>query len=306
MKILILGCGAVGGYFGGRLQQAGFNVTFLVREHRKKILDEYGLTIISPMGNANLQVNAITKMNLDDSYDLIILTCKAYDLDNAIEAVTPAVGNKTLIIPLLNGLKHYQKLDDCFGGNVVVGGFCYLSVTMNENGNIHHLSSSHTLTVGARHNDQVMLLDMLLERMATVNFNFRLSNDIIAQLWSKYTFLCAAAALNCMMRGNIGTIMSARFGREIALGILDECNAIATLAGNPLSEDDKKLAQTTLTEDSSLFEASMYKDMKINHHTEYAHIIGDMVRRGAEAGLSIPYLKTALTHLEVYESFLYQ
>lgn len=304
MKILILGCGAIGGYFGGRLQQAGLNVTFLVREHRQKLLHENGLSIISPFGDAHLQVNTVTKASLNDTYDLIILTCKSYDLDDAIDTIAPAVGNQTIIVPLLNGLSHYQILDEKFKTDRVLGAFCYLSVTMDENGEIQHLSPSHTIALGARHSSQFSLLELLSEKMAHANFDLKMSGDILASLWSKFTFLCSAAALNCMMRGNIGMIMNTQFGLQVIMSILDECNAVASAYGySPLAKD-KQFALDKLTENDSLFETSMYKDMKINHRTEVDHIIGDMVKKGHEAGVHTPYLLAALTHLEVYENFL--
>lgn len=304
MKVLILGCGAIGGYFGGRLQQVGLDVTFLVREHRQKLLHENGLSIKSPFGDAHLQVNTVTKASLNGTYDLIILTCKSYDLDDAIDTITPAVGNQTIIVPLLNGLSHYQILDEKFNIDRVLGSFCYLSVTMDDNGDIQHLSPSHTLTLGARHSSQSSLLELLSEKLSHANFNLQLSNNIFVELWSKFTFLCAAAALNCMLRGNIGMIMNTQFGCQVVMGVLDECNSVALACGYFQLAKDKQLALNQLTEYNSPFEASMYKDIKINHRTEFDHIVGDMVKKGLEAGLRIPYLLTALTHLEVYENSL--
>lgn len=304
MKILILGCGAIGGYFGGRLQQAGLDVTFLVREHRQKLLHENGLSITSPFGDAHLQVNTVTKASLNGTYDLIILTCKSYDLDDAIDTISPAVGNETVIVPLLNGLNHFQKLDEKFKTDKVLGSFCYLSVTMDDNGNIQHLSSSHTLTLGRRHSSQSSLLKSLSEKMSHANFDVKVSDDIMADLWSKFTFLCTAAALNCMMRGNIGMIMNTRFGRQVITDILNECNAVASAFGYSSLAKDRQLALDQLTENNSPFEASMYKDMKINHRTEFDHIVGDMVKKGQAAGVHTPYLLATLTHLEVYENIL--
>ncbi len=304
MKILILGCGAIGGYFGGRLQQAGLNVTFLVREHRQEILHANGLSITSPFGDAHLQVNTVTKDNLNDTYDLILLTCKSYDLDDAIDAIEPAVGNKTIIIPLLNGLNHYEKLDEKFKAANVIGGFCFLSVTMDGNGNIQHLSNSHSLTVGARQTNQASALELLWEKIGHANFTFKVSNNILVELWAKFTFLCSAAALNCMMRGNIGMIMNARFGHQIILAVLEESYAVASAYGYILLEADKQLAVDQLTKPNSSFETSMYKDMKSGHRTEFEHIVGDMVNKGRKAGVQTPYLLVALTHLEVFENSL--
>lgn len=304
MKVLVLGCGAIGGYFGGRLQQAGLHVTFLVREHRQKLLHENGLSITSPFGDVHLQVNTVTKASLKDAYDLILLTCKSYDLNDAMDTISPAVGNDTIVLPLLNGLNHFQKLDEKLNTDRVLGSFCYLSVTMDETGKVHHLSSSHSLTFGARRSSQSALIKPLLEILSPANFNVKMSDDILTDLWAKFTFLCAAAAVNCMMRGNIGEIMNTRYGRQIIVEILNECNAVASAYGFYPLATDSPLAIAQLTEVKSSFEASMYKDLKIKHRTEFDHIVGDMVKKGQEAGVHTPYLLAALTHLEVYENSL--
>lgn len=304
MKILVLGCGAIGGYFGGRMQQAGLDITFLVREHRQKLLRENGLSITSPFGDAHFQVNTVTEDSLSGAYDLILLTCKSYDLDDAIDTISPAVGNDTIVLPLLNGLNHFQKLDEKLNTDRVLGSFCYLSVTMDEAGKVHHLSSSHSLTFGARRSSQSALIKPLLEILSPANFNVKMSDDILTDLWEKFTFLCAAAAVNCMMRGNIGDIMNTQYGHQVIVGTLDECNAVASAYGYFPRAKDKLLAMDQLTEVKSSFEASMYKDLKIKHQTEFDHIVGDMVKKGQEAGVHTPYLLAALTHLEVYENSL--
>lgn len=304
MKILVLGCGAIGGYLGGRLQQAGLNVTFLVREHRQKLLQDNGLSITSPFGDAHLQVNTVTRTGLKGAYDLTILTCKSYDLNDAIDTISPAIGSNTIVLPLLNGLNHFQKLDEKLNIDRVLGSFCYLSATMDEMGKIHHLSSYHSLTFGARRSSQSALINPLLDILSPANFNVKMSGDVLTDLWAKFTFLCAAAAVNCMMRGNIGEIMNTQYGRQIIVRILNECNAVASAYGfYPLARDTA-LAIAQLTEVKSSFEASMYKDLKIKQRTEYDHIVGDMVKKGQEAGVTTPYLIAALTHLEVYENHI--
>lgn len=303
-KVLILGCGAIGGYFGGRLLQAGIDVTFLVREQRQDMLQDNGLFIRSPYGDALLKVNTLTKATLNKTFDLILLSCKSYDLDDAIETIRPAVGNKTLILPLLNGLSHFPVLDKQFNIERVLGGFCYLSVTMNEKGHIHHLSNSHTLTIGARHSSQSIWLKLFREMLSSANFDLRISDDIYADLWSKYIFLCAAAAANCLMHGSIGSIMKTQFGLQVITEILEECHTVANANGYPPMEETRQGALQQLTENDSPFETSMYKDMKLKRRTEFQHIIGDMIQKARAAGIKTPYLIAAYTHLEVYETSL--
>ena len=131
-RILVLGAGATGGYFGGRLLEAGHEVSFLVRPQRASVLRKTGLVIHSPEGIARLEPELVLAERLKGTYDLIILSCKAYDLDSAMEAVAPAVGKETAILPLLNGLKHYETLDARFGAERVLGGLCSIAVTVGE------------------------------------------------------------------------------------------------------------------------------------------------------------------------------
>jgi 2-dehydropantoate 2-reductase len=304
LRVLILGCGAIGGYFGGRLQESGVDVTFLVREQRQGLLHANGLSIESPFGDALLEVKTLTKATLDTTFDLIVLSCKSYDLDDAIETIRPAVGSRTLILPLLNGLLHYPILDKQFNIERVLGGFCYLSVTMAEKGHILHLSQSHTLTLGARHRSQTIWMELFSEILSTANLDVNISDDIYAELWAKFTFLCAAAAANCLMRGSIGSIINTQFGRQVITNILEECHAVATANGYPPLEEARQSALKILTEIDSPFETSMYKDMKSNHRTEFRHIIGDMIKKAETAGLYTPYLIGAFTHIEVYENTL--
>ncbi|RBD11056.1 oxidoreductase, partial [Xanthomonas oryzae pv. oryzae] len=144
MHILILGAGGTGGYFGGRLAQAGVDVTFLVREARAAQLQADGLRIRSPLGDAQLQVAHVTAQDLpalvaQRPFDLVILSCKAYDLDSAIDAIAQAVGEQTTVLPILNGLRHYAALDERFNAARVLGGLCFISATKGEHGEILHL-----------------------------------------------------------------------------------------------------------------------------------------------------------------------
>ena len=131
MRILVIGAGATGGYFGGRLLEAGRDVTFLVREKRAELLAKNGLNIKSPFGDFT-KSNPPTLMatNIKQPFDFIILSCKAYDLDDAMASFAPAVGPDTAIIPFLNGMKHLDSLDARFGRERVLGGLCAIAATI--------------------------------------------------------------------------------------------------------------------------------------------------------------------------------
>ena len=148
MKILVLGAGAIGGYFGGRLVQAGGDVTFLVRERRARQLRANGLVVRSPHGDFTLPVRSVLQSQLEAPFDLVLLTCKAYDLEAAIEAIVPAVGASTCIVPLLNGVAHIERLIAAFGAARVAGGSCAIPATLTEQGEVVQLGTFHSIVFG--------------------------------------------------------------------------------------------------------------------------------------------------------------
>ena len=149
MRILVLGAGGIGGYYGARMHAAGGNVTFLVRPGRAAQLREKGLQVFSPFGDLQISPQLVTKETLTETFDVILLTCKAFDLDSAMDAIAPAIGEQSAIVPLLNGVRHIDRLVTRFGAARVLGGVALISVTLAANGEIHHLNKLHRFTVGS-------------------------------------------------------------------------------------------------------------------------------------------------------------
>ena len=151
MRVLVVGAGAIGGYFGGRLLAAGRDVTFLVRPRRAAELAAAGLVIKSPNGDVTLKNPPIVQADrLNEKFDVVLLSCKAFDLEDAIRSFAPAVGPKTAIIPLLNGMLHMDVLDKKFGRERVLGGLCAVAVTLNEHREIVQLTPMQSLNFGER------------------------------------------------------------------------------------------------------------------------------------------------------------
>src|SRR5260221_1587158 len=148
MRILVIGAGAIGGYFGARLLEAGRDVTFLVRPKRAEALAK-GLSVRSKLGDIDRKsVVTVTSDKLDRVFDVILLSCKAHDLNAAISSFEPAVGPNTAILPLLNGMRHIELLNERFGMERVLGGQCMISATLDKEGRVVHLSDVHVLTFG--------------------------------------------------------------------------------------------------------------------------------------------------------------
>ena len=303
MRVLVVGAGAIGGYFGGRLLQAGRDVTFLVRPRRANELATAGLVIKSPIGDATLKNPPTVQADaLEQTFDVVLLSCKAFDLDDAIKSFAPAVGPLTSIIPLLNGMRHLDVLDDRFGRERVLGGLCAIAVTLNEAREIVQLAPMQSLTFGERDgklSDRVRAID---EIFRSGNFGAVASDHILHDMWEKWVFLASLAASTSLMRTSLGNILAAPGGKDFVLGIFDECKAIATAEDYPPRAPFVDRVLGMLTTEGSPLNASMFRDIKAGLPVEADHVIGDLIARADAAKVPVPRLRVAYTHLNAYEN----
>src|SRR5690349_12312335 len=232
MRILVVGAGAIGGYFGGRLLQAGQDITFLVRPKRAAELASAGLVIKSPAGDVTLKNPPTVQADkLSEKFDVVLLSCKAFDLEDAIKSFAPAVGPNTSIIPLLNGMSHLDVLDGKFGRERVLGGLCAIAVTLNEKREVVQLAPMQSLGFGERDGKMSERVKAIAESFAKGNCGAGPSGHIMQDMWEKWVFLASLAASTCLMRTSVGNILAVAGGREFLLGMLDECSAVATAEG---------------------------------------------------------------------------
>ncbi len=305
MKTLVVGAGAIGGYFGGRLVEAKRDVTFLVRPRRAAELASGGLTIRSRFGDVVIpEPKIVLAENLHDTYDLVLLSCKAFDLESAIEAFAPAVGPTTAILPLLNGMRHLDTLAQHFGDLRVLGGQCLIAVAVNEKREIAHLNDVHDLSFGERDGTLSQRIKAIGALMTGVRFNARMSERILLEMWEKWVFLASAASSTCLMRAAVGDIYASPGGTDYVLGVLEECRRIAGAEGYPMRDESFKRSRDMLTSAGSTLTASMLRDIERNGPIEADHIVGDLLERGQKHGIpgSDSFLKVAYTHLKAYEA----
>lgn len=301
MRILVVGAGAVGGYFGGRLAEAGCDVTFLVRERRAAQLAETGLVIKSCFGDAVLHPKTISAEKLNTYYDIVLLSCKAYDLDSAIDSFAPAVGPQTAILPVLNGMRHLERLDERFGPDKVLGGLCQVVATLDGSGAILHLSDSHLIVFGERNCVRSERVDVLASLLATARFGSRASENIMLDMWEKWVFLATLAGMTCLMRASLGDISTAG-GSKISLDFFAECCTIAERCGyTPGSKFIERIRGMLMSKESSLT-ASMLRDIERGGPIEVDHIIGDLLLRAPESLGRTSLLRIAHVHLKAYEA----
>ncbi len=302
MRILVVGAGAIGGYFGGRMLAAGRDVTFLVRPRRAAELASAGLVIKSPNGDVTLKNPPTVQADkLTEKFDVVLLSCKAFDLDDAIKSFAPAVGPQTAIIPLLNGMLHLDVLDRKFGRERVLGGLCAIAVTLNDKREVVQLQPMQSLTFGERDGKLSDRVRAIAEVMASGKFGSVASENIIQEMWEKWVFLASLAASTCLMRSSVGNILAAPGGRDFILGVLDECSAVAAAEGHAPSGPFFERTRGMLTAEGSQMTASMFRDIKAGAPVEADHVIGDLIARGDAAKVPVPRLRTAYTHLKAYE-----
>ncbi|WP_251878403.1 2-dehydropantoate 2-reductase [Achromobacter sp. Marseille-Q4954] len=303
MRMLFLGAGGTGGYFGGRAAQAGADVTFLVREPRAARIREQGLRIKSPLGDATLQPQLVTQQTLQGSYDVVVLSCKAYDLASAIEAIRPAVGPDTAVLPIMNGVLQYDVLDREFEPHRVLGGLCQINATLGPEGEVVHLGKYANIVFGERAGPARSQRCVALEQaLAGGEYVSRLSADIYQDIWEKYVFLTTMAAATCLMRGTIGQIASSDDGIDIMTGLLQESQAVAAASGHAVRPEADASARKVIGDRTQPVTASMFRDLSQGLPVEADHIVGDMVRRARTLGVDATYLRTAYAHLQVYQA----
>lgn len=303
MKILVVGAGAIGGYYGARLIEAGADVSFLVRPKRAAQLASQGLEVTSELGDFSAPVTAVTRADLRPTYDLIVLSCKAYDLNAAMDDIQDAVGPATGILPFLNGLSAYDELDTRFGRDHVLGGVAYIAVTLDPQGVVRHAGDTDTVVTGARSEATVPAADRFHALIAQSPGTRMLSPDVSAALWNKWVMLASGALMNCLMRGTVGEILSTDEGPVLMKQAMAECIAVAAAEGHTLSGADVSRIEARLLDARSTWAASMMRDIAAGAtRLEARAIVGDMLTRAKRLGLDSPLTRAAYCHLQVYEA----
>jgi 2-dehydropantoate 2-reductase len=302
MPILVVGAGAIGGYFGGRLLAAGRDVTFLVRPRRAAELARTGLVISSRLGDVMLpQPPTVTADMLQGLYDLVLVSCKAYDLATVADSLAPAIGPDTAVLPLLNGISHLDFLAERFGGGHVLGGQCLISAALDGDGRIAHLNDTHLLSFGELDGAVSARAQAIASALSGARFEARLSAAILQEMWDKWVFIAAGAGITCLMRAAIGDIVAAG-AANLATELYDKCCAIARKQGFAPGASAVQRSRSMFTSPGSTLTASMLRDIERGAPIEADHVIGDLLRRGDGGPGESPLLRIACAHLKAYEA----
>ncbi|WP_213881769.1 2-dehydropantoate 2-reductase [Pseudomonas sp. dw_358] len=304
MRILIVGAGSTGGFFGARLAQAGRDVTFLVRPGRAAALRAHGLQIISPHGDFSIRPTLLCAEQLDQPFDLIILTVKAYALEQALEDIAPAVGPDTVILPVLNGFRHIDRIAARFGQHTVIGGVCKIIGSLDAQGRIVQGAKINEVFYGeldGRRSERLQRIDAAL---SNAGFTTRWSENITQDLWDKWLMLASLGCINSLMRGTVGEVASTEAGLTFANALIDEIARVAQASGHGPSQAYLDQTRSALTLKDSPQTSSMYRDLQAGQPIEAEQIVGDLLLRAQQANLSTPLLAAVNAHLSVYQQRL--
>ncbi|MEV6965027.1 ketopantoate reductase family protein [Hamadaea sp. NPDC051192] len=303
MRILVVGAGATGGYFGARLHEAGRDLTFLVRPRRAELLRERGLRISGLGQETVVTPNLVTAPDLAGHYDIVLLSVKATTLAQAIEDTAPAVGPCTAVVPFLNGMAHLDTLTKAYGSDVVLGGVVRVITTIGENGEIRQLAPLADMTIGEPAGGVSDRVRRIEEVLSEAGFDFAVSPDIQTAMWHKWVFISTLGALNTLVRGSVGEAVDAG-AEHLGPRIAAEAAGIAEAAGHPMPAQALANVAAFVSRPGSADTASLYRDLVAGQPTEAEQILGDLTARARAFGVSTPLLDVATASLRVHEQRL--
>lgn len=305
MRYLILGAGALGGYFGGMLIKGGADVTFLVRPPRGAQLERDGLVVKTQDGlEVRSRVKTVEAGRLDGSFDVVLLTCKAYDLESAMEAVAPALSETSVIVPLLNGVRHIDVLKERFGVGRVLGGLTVINAALLADGTIQQSQVRVNITaIGELDGSSSSRCAAIKRDLEASGVSVQISDNIMVMMWEKFFAFTASATIATLSRSRSGVIARASDGNSFVSAVIDECTRVVTALKHPPLAAFNAAAQIAglYAQTNSSYGPSMLIDMEDGRPTEGEHTIGDLVERATREGISAPLLVAARCNLQAYE-----
>ena len=303
LRILFVGAGATGGYFGARLVQAGRDVTFLLRAKRAQQVREQGIVLLSPRGDATVHPNILTADDLRakaERFDLIVIGTKAYQLEGAMEDFAPAVGPETMLLPILNGMRQISVLGGRFGAERVLGGSVRIHADLDESGRIEHKTELSELSFGELSRERTPRVEAVASALQGANFDALLQPDILATLWQKWWILASLGSICVLSRGAIGEAAAVPHGPAFANAVVRECTGIAAANGYEAEAAMLSAHLQRMTEVGSTMTSSLYRDMTKGAPVEADHVLGDLLDRAK--GVAAPLITAAYVQLKVYEA----
>ena len=293
MRIAVMGSGGVGGYFGARLAQAGYDVGFISRGAHLAALREWGLVVESKLGNASLpKVRATDDPSTLGSVDVVLIAVKLWDTEAAVRAISPIVGPTTAVLSLQNGVQKDDVLRRILSNRPILGGLCYIAATIAQPGVISHTGTMQKLVFGEYDGARSARAEALLEACRRAGIDAELSQDIRRAIWKKFVFLVGLSATTASVRLPIGPIRTHPQTRRFLLDTMREVVAVGRAQGVALTAD---YAENRLAFCDGLpaeMTSSMHNDLVRGNRLEIAWLSVGVVELGQAADVMTPINRT--------------
>lgn len=302
MKITVVGAGAVGGYFGGRLQEAGLDVTYLVREKRAEQLKRTGLVIQSPRGNVRLETKLALHADEIETCDLVILAVKNYHLKSVLDSIRPLAAKGSKVLPLLNGVEHFDILAQELGEQAVLGGICQIISTLDGEGRIIHSNQTHDIVFGPLQPEQAEFCRRLADAAKDANMRMLLSkDDVRVDIWNKYAFITAFSGVTTASRLPIDKVLMHEPTKDVFRLVLTEMRELAAAKGVRLSGQFVEKTVNSMYKLPPGSTSSMHQDFRKGLPLEVESLQGAAVRLALQAGVQVPTVRTLYGLIKPYE-----
>jgi 2-dehydropantoate 2-reductase len=303
MNIVIMGAGALGVYYGGRWEEAGQSVQFVVRKNRAQQLKENSLYISSIHGNYHFrEINFTEDVDEIEKPDLVVLAVKGYHLKETIPSLKVLVDKGAKVLSVLNGLEHISILQKELGEEAVIGGSAYIIATLDTKGHVIHSNDQHDIVFGPLHPSQQGICEQLEAISSEARMNSRLSGNILGELWNKYMFITAFSGVTTASDLPIGKVLSSPATSALLEKVLWEMQQLASTQ-NVTIEDE--LVHQSLNKFRNLPEeatSSMHQDKRKGLTLEVEHLQGGALRLATKEGISLPVIETLYGLIKPYEN----
>ena len=288
MRVLIVGAGGVGGYFGARLARGGVPVTVLARGAHLAAIQRDGLRVRSAVdGEFAASVTAVADVNGQPPADVVLFCVKAFDTETAAAAIRPVVGMHTAVVSLQNGVDNEERLEQVLGPGRVVGGVAYVFATIESPGVIAHRFAGH-LVFGELDGRASPRLEALRAAFAQAGVRAEIASDIRRALWHKYLMISAQAGMTALSRAPIGVIRAVPESRLMYRRIVEELGALAAASGVSLGTDVVDTVMKAADGLAAEAYSSLHHDLTQGRRLELETLHGHAVRLGERLGVPTP------------------
>jgi 2-dehydropantoate 2-reductase len=303
MKILVMGTGGVGGYYGGLLAQQGNEVTFIARGAHLYAVRHEGLQVKSVHGDFTVfPAQAAEDPAKVEQVDLVLFCVKTYNTDAAAEAVRPAVGPETVVLSLQNGVDAAERIGKVVGMDHVIGGATWLSSAVEAPGVIKQISQFRRIVFGELAGGRSERIQSIFEVLNPTGIAVEISENIQKILWTKFVFISAVSSLGSLTRLPMGDYRSVPEARRLLSGIMREVEALARAQGLDLDEDVVAKSLEFVDNSGPHIKPSMQLDVESGRRTELESMVGVIGRKGRELGIPTPtadFVYSALLPVEL-------